>query len=61
MLNKILKLKGVQELSKKEQKGINGFGTILPGVRGRKCTSDDDCVQYPGVMCLAGYCYRGPF
>ena len=56
MLKNILKLKGIQELNKSDQKTLNGSGSRMP----ISCTSDADCEQSgdfcPGqVRCVPGF------
>ncbi len=46
MLKNILKLKGIQELNKSDQRGLNGSGSRMP----ISCASDFDCEQ-SGVFC----------
>ena len=56
MKKSILNLVGAQQLSRNEQKRVNGGG---PGPR---CINDSDCEanysQY-GALCVMGRCYMG--
>jgi hypothetical protein len=53
MLKSILKLEGAQELTKKEQKSINGSGIVCQGIDILICCPDGQCGCAPvGTPCM---------